>query len=58
MAMNTHWKAAKLTLKNKSPVPLEQLSIRGSNIRYPAPWYMSDSQGQILTLTHPPRVLP
>eukprot|EP00290_Baffinella_frigidus_P059538 CAMPEP_0180359074 /NCGR_PEP_ID=MMETSP0989-20121125/11001_1 /TAXON_ID=697907 /ORGANISM="non described non described, Strain CCMP2293" /LENGTH=150 /DNA_ID=CAMNT_0022349825 /DNA_START=97 /DNA_END=546 /DNA_ORIENTATION=+ len=34
MAMNTHLKAVKLTLKNKSPVPLEQLSIRGSNIRY------------------------
>ncbi|KAJ1470577.1 hypothetical protein T484DRAFT_1847343 [Baffinella frigidus] len=33
MAMNTHLKAVKLTLKNKSPVPLEQLSIRGSNIR-------------------------
>ena len=34
MAMNTHLKAVKLTLKGKSPVPLEQLSIRGSNVRY------------------------
>eukprot|EP00285_Hemiselmis_virescens_P005954 CAMPEP_0173390070 /NCGR_PEP_ID=MMETSP1356-20130122/14282_1 /TAXON_ID=77927 ORGANISM="Hemiselmis virescens, Strain PCC157" /NCGR_SAMPLE_ID=MMETSP1356 /ASSEMBLY_ACC=CAM_ASM_000847 /LENGTH=107 /DNA_ID=CAMNT_0014347389 /DNA_START=84 /DNA_END=404 /DNA_ORIENTATION=+ len=34
MAMNTHLKAVKLTVKNKNPVPLEQLSIRGSNIRY------------------------
>jgi small nuclear ribonucleoprotein D1 len=33
MAMNTHLKAVKLTLKNKTPVALEQLSIRGSNIR-------------------------
>jgi small nuclear ribonucleoprotein D1 len=33
MAMNTHLKAVKLTLKNKAPVALEQLSIRGSNIR-------------------------
>eukprot|EP00960_Hanusia_phi_P077334 768679-Hanusia_phi.AAC.2 len=34
MAMNTHLKAVKLTMRNKTPVPLEQLSIRGSNIRY------------------------
>eukprot|EP00293_Proteomonas_sulcata_P002518 CAMPEP_0184319860 /NCGR_PEP_ID=MMETSP1049-20130417/110996_1 /TAXON_ID=77928 /ORGANISM="Proteomonas sulcata, Strain CCMP704" /LENGTH=166 /DNA_ID=CAMNT_0026640177 /DNA_START=187 /DNA_END=688 /DNA_ORIENTATION=- len=34
MAMNTHLKAVKLTQRNKSPVPLEHLSIRGSNIRY------------------------
>ena len=33
MAMNTHLKAVKLTLKGKNPVPLEQLSIRGNNIR-------------------------
>ena len=33
MAMNTHLKAVKLTLKGKSPVPLEQLSIRGNNVR-------------------------
>ncbi len=34
MAMNTHLKAVKLTVKNKNPIPLEQLSIRGNNIRY------------------------
>ena len=34
MAMNTHLKAVKLTLKNKSPVALEQLSVRGASIRY------------------------
>mmetsp|Transcript_64112 Transcript_64112/g.150892 ORF Transcript_64112/g.150892 Transcript_64112/m.150892 type:complete len:123 (+) Transcript_64112:215-583(+) len=34
MAMNTHLKAVKLTMRNKAPVPLEQLSIRGTNIRY------------------------
>eukprot|EP00277_Geminigera_cryophila_P002409 CAMPEP_0179432558 /NCGR_PEP_ID=MMETSP0799-20121207/17147_1 /TAXON_ID=46947 /ORGANISM="Geminigera cryophila, Strain CCMP2564" /LENGTH=123 /DNA_ID=CAMNT_0021210007 /DNA_START=16 /DNA_END=387 /DNA_ORIENTATION=- len=34
MAMNTHLKAVKLSLKNKTPVALEQLSIRGANIRY------------------------
>jgi hypothetical protein len=33
MAMNTHMKAVKLTLRGKNPVPLEQLSIRGNNIR-------------------------
>mmetsp|Transcript_45119 Transcript_45119/g.119973 ORF Transcript_45119/g.119973 Transcript_45119/m.119973 type:complete len:118 (-) Transcript_45119:269-622(-) len=34
MAMNTHLKAVKLTLKGKNPVALEQLSVRGNNIRY------------------------
>ena len=34
MAMNTHLKAVKLSLKNKTPVALEQLSIRGANIRF------------------------
>lgn len=32
--MNTHLKAVKMTLKNKDPVQLETLSIRGNNIRY------------------------
>ena len=32
--MNTHLKTVKMTLKNKSPVSLDTLSIRGSNIRY------------------------
>ena len=34
MSMNTHLKTVKMTLKNKSPVSLDTLSIRGSNIRY------------------------
>ena len=32
--MNTHLKTVTLTLKNKNPVKLEYLSVRGSNIRY------------------------
>lgn len=32
--MNTHLKAVKMTVKNKDPVNLETLSIRGSNVRY------------------------
>ena len=32
--MNTHLKTVKMTLKNKSPVSRDTLSIRGSNIRY------------------------
>ena len=34
MSMNTHLKSVKMTVKNKDPVQLETLSIRGSNIRY------------------------
>lgn len=34
MSMNTHLKAVKMTIKNKEPVQLESLSIRGNNIRY------------------------
>lgn len=34
VAMNTHLKAVKMTIKNKEPVMLETLSIRGNNIRY------------------------
>ena len=34
MSMNTHLKTVKMTLKNKPPVSLDTLSIRGSNIRY------------------------
>lgn len=32
--MNTHLKAVKMTVKNREPVQLETLSIRGNNIRY------------------------
>ena len=34
VAMNTHLKAVKMTLKGGDPVLLEQLSLRGNNIRY------------------------
>eukprot|EP00095_Tigriopus_kingsejongensis_P004560 maker-scaffold462_size163801-snap-gene-0.35 protein:Tk04560 transcript:maker-scaffold462_size163801-snap-gene-0.35-mRNA-1 annotation:"small nuclear ribonucleoprotein sm d1" len=34
VAMNTHLKGVKMTLKNRDPVNLDQLSIRGNNIRY------------------------
>lgn len=34
VAMNTHLKAVKMTVKNRNPVQLETLSIRGNNIRY------------------------
>ena len=34
MSMNTHLRAVKMTVKNKDPVSLESLSIRGNNIRY------------------------
>ncbi|KAJ3288131.1 hypothetical protein HK104_008321 [Borealophlyctis nickersoniae] len=32
--MNTHLKTVKMTVRNKHPVSLETLSIRGNNIRY------------------------
>jgi hypothetical protein len=34
VAMNTHLKAVKMTVRNRDPVQLETLSIRGNNIRY------------------------
>lgn len=34
VAMNTHLKTVKMTVKNRNPVQLETLSIRGNNIRY------------------------
>ncbi|KAI8585263.1 Small nuclear ribonucleoprotein Sm D1 [Geranomyces variabilis] len=34
MHMNTHLKLVKMTVRNKDPVNLETLSIRGNNIRY------------------------
>uniref|UniRef100_A0A1D1XKI2 Small nuclear ribonucleoprotein Sm D1 n=1 Tax=Anthurium amnicola TaxID=1678845 RepID=A0A1D1XKI2_9ARAE len=34
MSMNTHLKTVKMTVKNKDPVNLESLSIRGNNVRY------------------------
>jgi small nuclear ribonucleoprotein D1 len=32
--MNTHLKTVKLTAKNKEPVSLDTLSVRGSTVRY------------------------
>ncbi|KAI8904232.1 hypothetical protein PhCBS80983_g03436 [Powellomyces hirtus] len=34
MQMNTHLKSVKMTIRNKDPVNLETLSIRGNNVRY------------------------
>lgn len=34
MAMNTHLKAVKLTVKNRAPVQCDSLTLRGNNIRY------------------------
>ncbi|XP_039269399.1 small nuclear ribonucleoprotein Sm D1-like [Styela clava] len=34
ICMNTHLKSVKMTVKNREPVTLETLSIRGNNIRY------------------------
>ncbi|XP_026817283.1 small nuclear ribonucleoprotein Sm D1-like [Rhopalosiphum maidis] len=34
VAMNTHLKTVKMTMKNNQPVLYETLSVRGNNIRY------------------------
>ena len=34
MSMNTHLKAVKLTVKNREPVSVDTITIRGNNIRY------------------------
>lgn len=34
ISMNTHLKAVKLTIRNRTPSSLDSLSIRGNNIRY------------------------
>jgi small nuclear ribonucleoprotein D1 len=34
MQMNTHLRTVKMTIKNKDPVQLDTLSLRGSTIRY------------------------
>ena len=34
VAMNTHLKSVKMTIKNRDPVQLDSLSVRGNNIRY------------------------
>lgn len=34
VAMNTHLKAVKMTLKNKEPVQMESMTVRGSTIRH------------------------
>lgn len=34
MMMNTHLKAVKMTVKNRDPMSMDTLSLRGSNIRF------------------------
>jgi small nuclear ribonucleoprotein D1 len=34
MSMNTHLKTVRLIMRNREPVPLDSLSIRGNTIRY------------------------
>jgi len=34
ISMNTHLKSVKVTLKGKSPVAMDHLSVRGNNVRY------------------------
>jgi len=34
MQMNTHLKTVKMTMRNRDPVSLDSLSIRGNTIRY------------------------
>lgn len=34
VAMNTHLKSVKLTVKNRNPVNVDLLTVRGNNIRY------------------------
>jgi len=34
VSMNTHLKSVKMTLKNKEPIQLDTISIRGNNLRY------------------------
>lgn len=40
VAMNTHLKSVKVTVKNREPVAMDTLSVRGNNIRY---YILSDS---------------
>ena len=63
MAMNTHLRAVKLTLKGKPTVSLDQMSVRGSNIRW-RPIYASHTvhlpvaQAVLQTSTGPYRGCP
>ncbi|XP_023345859.1 small nuclear ribonucleoprotein Sm D1 [Eurytemora carolleeae] len=34
IAMNTHLKSVKMTIKNRDPVSIDSLTVRGNNIRY------------------------
>lgn len=38
--MNTHLKTVKMTVRNRQPLTLDTLSIRGNNIRY---WILPDA---------------
>ena len=60
VAMNTHLKTVKMTLKNRDPVNLETLSIRGNNIRYyilpetlPLVMMITDHLNEILLILYP-----
>ncbi|CAM8895177.1 unnamed protein product [Rhodiola kirilowii] len=56
ISMNTHLKTVKLTLKGKNPVTLDQMSVRGSNIRY---YILPDSLNlETLLVEEAPRVKP
>ena len=34
ISMNTHLKTVKMTVRNRDPISLDTLSVRGNNIRY------------------------
>nr|WGM49930.1 SmD1 [Diplonema papillatum] len=34
VSMNTHLKKVRVTVKNKNPIDMDHLSVRGNNIRY------------------------
>ncbi|RLU21531.1 hypothetical protein DMN91_005904 [Ooceraea biroi] len=45
VAMNTHLKTVKMTIKNREPIQLETLSLRGNNIRC-CSWQRTWCQGR------------
>eukprot|EP00094_Tigriopus_californicus_P002232 TCALIF_02154-PA protein Name:"Similar to Snrpd1 Small nuclear ribonucleoprotein Sm D1 (Mus musculus)" AED:0.04 eAED:0.04 QI:63/0.33/0.5/0.75/0.66/1/4/0/194 len=55
VAMNTHLKGVKMTLKNRDPVNLDQLSIRGNNIRTNTTFYPNTYLWKHCSLTMDPR---
>ena len=66
VAMNTHMKTVKLILKGKPPISLDQMSVRGSNIRWAESTISGQSRGTMqqapdtagaLQVLHPARQL-